>query len=160
MVSPAPIPDVAYIRLRNPEFTTLIIDDVNLGYCIDEAMREVSASAWGSLYGDGVYYLALHIATLWVRARRLAGTIGAGAGGPQLVGPVKWEQVGNMQKGYADVKTSSGGAGISAWLQSTTYGSRYAELADKIFPDRTGLGDGFSGLIGFPGFHTTRMGPW
>lgn len=153
-VVPAPIPDVAYIRMRNPEFSVAVIPNDMLQLLIDEAKREINESAWGALYGDGILYLTLHLATLWIRARNLAGgPAGASAGGPPLMGALKWEQVGNTQRGYAEVKTASGGAGISAWLQSTMYGSRYAELAEKVFADRTGLGDGYAGYIGFPGYY-------
>jgi len=82
---------------------------------IDEAVREVSQSVFGTRYDDGVKYLAAHLLAVMKQ------------GGNAPSGPVLAEHVGAIGRSYAIP------AGITAEsLAMTIYGRRYLEIRQQV----------------------------
>lgn len=137
-----------YIKEIRPEFEST--DDVKLLRFINKAVREMNEAAWGELYNEGVENLTLHLLTMDARASNAANGTDQAAGGGAIVGALKWEQVGVLQKGYADARAGSNVgavAGSNAWFEATTWGSRYAYLMSLIFADRVGDDAIFIGVL-------------
>ena len=135
-----PIVTPVFLLARHPEYPELaLMEEQSIQNFIDEAEEEMSEDAWGELYNLGVHMMAMHLLVLDKRARDAAITGGLASGGASTRGAIKWEQVGVLQRGYADPtsKLSVGVArGSDAWLESTPFGSRWARLLEKIFPAR------------------------
>ncbi len=112
-----------------PEFATLTDPDVQL--FIDQAERRTARTNWGVKADDGVKYLTAHLLTMRARA---TGTT-PGGGGAGVRGPMASETVGSLSRSFSNVTAAPW---TNAWLESTAWGSAYAELRSLVFSDRIG----------------------
>jgi len=99
--------------LPSGEFAA-VADAVVEGF-IAEAQRDISSTAWGTRYDDGVLYLSAHL---------LAVIMGGGVG---VSGPVVSETAGPVSRSYA------GPIGLAAEsLATTVYGRRYLQILHTL----------------------------
>lgn len=91
------------------------IADLTVQDCIDEAVRELNPSAFGSRYDDATKYLAAHLLVRLI----------AGAAAP--AGPVIERHAGPVGTSYA----TPSGVSANETLATTFYGRRFLEIRQQ-----------------------------
>jgi hypothetical protein len=107
----------AQIKARFPALAGM--DSGFLDLCIAEAVLEMNASAWGSLYDLGLLNLSAHKAI----------TTSSESDGIGSAGAVTSKTVGSVSVSFA----ASGAAASSPCLASTSYGQEFSRLQRRVF---------------------------
>lgn len=118
MAAPTP----ADFKTRFPEWAA--IDDSRIQFFIDDAVLEVGAGPWGTLYEKGVLLLAAHFLTLDQIAQGNKTPPGS------LDGNVTSRSVGDVSVSFGLSSTESGNTS-EEYLKKTTYGVQFLRLQKR-----------------------------